>query len=164
MNNRFLRVSYNQLLKATNGFSETNLIGKDTNQSSSTGVKGTIGYAPPEYGLGSDMTSSGDVYSFGILLLEVMTGKKPTDNIFNDNLSLHKFASMALSENILDVIDVDAIAMHTTESNTNQMEECLASVVKIGVSCSMESPTLRMNINDVVHALLQISDTLQNTS
>nr|GEU97088.1 leucine-rich repeat protein [Tanacetum cinerariifolium] len=46
--------------------------------------KGTICYAPPEYGIGSEMTSSGDIYSFGILLLEVMTGKKPTDNMFNE--------------------------------------------------------------------------------
>nr|GFD04569.1 protein kinase-like domain-containing protein [Tanacetum cinerariifolium] len=56
------------------------------NQNSSTGVKGTIGYAPPEYGIGSEMTSSGDVYSFGILLLEVMSGKKPIDGMFNEGL------------------------------------------------------------------------------
>ncbi|GJW97590.1 kinase-like domain-containing protein [Tanacetum coccineum] len=36
------------------------LLGTDLNRNSSTGIKGTIGYAPPEYGLGSEMTSSGD--------------------------------------------------------------------------------------------------------
>ncbi|KAI7725939.1 hypothetical protein M8C21_013227, partial [Ambrosia artemisiifolia] len=65
---------------------------------SSTGIRGTIGYAAPEYGLGNEMTTSGDAYSFGILLLEVMTGKSPTDDIFNENLSLHKFASAALQD------------------------------------------------------------------
>ncbi|GKE48498.1 kinase-like domain-containing protein, partial [Tanacetum coccineum] len=70
-------------------FGLARLLGTDLNQNSSTGVKGTIGYAPPEYGIGSEMTSSGDVYSFGILLLEVMTGKKPTDGMFNEGLSLH---------------------------------------------------------------------------
>ncbi|KAI3809491.1 hypothetical protein L1987_25467 [Smallanthus sonchifolius] len=42
-------------------------------QNSSTGIRGTSGYAAPEYGFGSDMACSGDVYSFGILTLEVMT-------------------------------------------------------------------------------------------
>ncbi|GJX90855.1 kinase-like domain-containing protein [Tanacetum coccineum] len=67
-------------------FGLARLLDTDLNQNSSTGVKGTIGYAPPEYGIGSKMTGSGDVYSFGILLLEVMTGKKPTDDMFNDGL------------------------------------------------------------------------------
>nr|GEU54608.1 protein kinase-like domain-containing protein [Tanacetum cinerariifolium] len=73
-NDRFLKVSYNELLKATDGFSIANLIGEggfssvfkgildsddarllgtDLNQNSSAGVKGTIGYAPP--GLSSSM-------------------------------------------------------------------------------------------------------------
>nr|GEU91542.1 leucine-rich repeat protein [Tanacetum cinerariifolium] len=63
-----------------------------------------------EYGIGSDMTSCEDVYSFGILLLEVMNGKKPTDSMFNEGLSLHKFAYMALPDHVFDVIDNDAIA------------------------------------------------------
>ncbi|MFS7956820.1 putative protein kinase RLK-Pelle-LRR-XII-1 family [Helianthus anomalus] len=79
---------------------------------SSTGIRGTIGYAAPEYGLGNEMTSSGDVYSFGILLLEVMTGKRPTDNIFNEDLSLHKFASTALQDHVTDVIDVNILKLH----------------------------------------------------
>ncbi|GKA17108.1 kinase-like domain-containing protein, partial [Tanacetum coccineum] len=79
-------------------FGLARLLGADLNQNSSTGVKGTIGYAPPEYGIGSEMTSSGDVYSFGILLLEVMTGKKPTDGMFNEGLSLHKYAYMTLPD------------------------------------------------------------------
>ncbi|KAL8218465.1 hypothetical protein R6Q57_021838 [Mikania cordata] len=133
---------------------------------SSTGIIGTIGYAAPEYGLGSEMTSCGDVYSFGILLLEVMTGKKPTDDIFSEGLSLHKFASMALSDHVINVIDAISLNVYkeheiAIKANAKKIEECIASIVKIGVACSMDSPPQRMDIKNVVHELQHIYNTLQ---
>ncbi|PWA47576.1 leucine-rich repeat protein kinase family protein [Artemisia annua] len=139
-------------------FGLARLLGTDLNQNSSSGVKGTIGYAPPEYGIGSEMTSCGDVYSFGILLLEVMTGKKPTDDMFNDGLSLHKFAYMALPDHVIDVIDGDAIVLQSTEANAKKVEECLVAIIKIGVSCSEDSPPQRMKIEIVVNELQRILD------
>ncbi|GJY43725.1 kinase-like domain-containing protein [Tanacetum coccineum] len=134
-------------------FGLTRLLGTHLNQNNSTGVKGTIGYAPPEYVMGSKMTSSGDVYSFGILLLELMTGKKPTDDMFNEGLSIHKFASMALPDHVVDVIDGDASVLQSKEANAKKVEECLAATIKIGVSCSVDSPPQRMKIDIVVNEL-----------
>ncbi|XP_076920400.1 receptor kinase-like protein Xa21 [Bidens hawaiensis] len=154
----------------------------DSNKNNSLAIKGTIGYAAPEYGLGSGMTSSGDVYSFGILLLEVMTGKRPTYDIFNDGLNLHKFASMALQDDhVTDVIDgdllnyhqddesdcgvlncdqKDEIAMNSKNPNTKNIEHCVTSLLKIGVLCSLDSPAQRMNIRNVVYELQSTLDTL----
>ena len=116
------------------------------------------------------MTSSGDVYSFGILLLEVMTGKKPTDDMFNEDLTLHKFASVALLDHVNDGIDgvllnvfgEDVIAMQQSAAMSMKIQEVIALTVKIGVSCSNDSPPQRMNMENVVRELQHILDMLQN--
>ncbi|XP_021973645.1 receptor kinase-like protein Xa21 [Helianthus annuus] len=145
-------------------FGLARFLGTTSYQNSSTGIRGTIGYAAPEYGLGSDMTTNGDVYSFGMLLLEVMTGKKPTDDIFNEGHSLHKFASMALPDHVMDIIDLNILNIYqgVCEADAQKIEECLASTIKIGVSCSLDSPSLRMNMEKVVHELHRIQNTLPN--
>ncbi|CAL5322649.1 unnamed protein product [Camellia sinensis] len=74
-------------------------------QGSSTGVRGTIGYTAPEYGMGSEVTTKGDVYSYGILLLEMFTGKRPTDDMFKDSLNLHNFVKIALPYRVVEVAD-----------------------------------------------------------
>eukprot|EP01018_Ginkgo_biloba_P035614 Gb_00730 [translate_table: standard] len=51
-------------------------------------LKGSVGYIAPEHGSGGRISSKGDVYSFGVLLLEMITQKRPTDEMFADGLTL----------------------------------------------------------------------------
>ncbi|KAK9229859.1 hypothetical protein WN944_022825 [Citrus x changshan-huyou] len=50
----------------------------------------TIGYMAPEYGSEGRVSTNGDVYSFGIMLMEIFTRKKPTDEIFSGEMTLKR--------------------------------------------------------------------------
>ncbi|XP_052182021.1 putative receptor-like protein kinase At3g47110 [Diospyros lotus] len=147
------------------------------NQSSSVGVRGTIGYAAPEYGLGSEVSRDGDVYSFGILLLEMVTGKRPTESMFEAGLNLHTFARMAIPDHVIDIVDPklmcndeEEVAASTSNDrrraatrlrNGGNENDCLIRMVKIGVACSMESPQDRLDVNNVVRELNIIRNIFQ---
>ncbi|KAM7523462.1 hypothetical protein LguiA_013364 [Lonicera macranthoides] len=142
------------------------------NQSSSTGIKGTIGYAAPEYGMGSEVSKYGDVYSYGILLLEMFTGKRPTDAMFNDNLNLHKLAKeKALLEQVMEFADQIMLfreeggdetnsSKFRTQTTREDIQKGLVSILKIGVACSKEAPRERMEIFDAAMELKSIKDML----
>ncbi|KAL7610516.1 hypothetical protein Lser_V15G10003 [Lactuca serriola] len=117
--------------------------------SSSSIMRGTIGYAPPEYGVGNEVSTSGDMYSYGILMLEMLTGKKPVDPIFEQGLNLHSYARKALADGfVLQIVDPMLL---NDDVIVNQA--CLISLVKIGVQCSSESPQNRLHIGTVIHEL-----------
>ncbi|XP_004309034.1 PREDICTED: probable LRR receptor-like serine/threonine-protein kinase At3g47570-like [Fragaria vesca subsp. vesca] len=131
------------------------------NQSSSIGIRGTVGYAAPEYGMGSEVSTYGDVYSFGILLLEMFTGKRPTDHIFVDSLNLHNCVKMALGNLVSGIADSSLVQEGNPNQSTNDaFEERLSSILEIGVACSVESPPDRKNISDAVSELKKIRATL----
>ncbi|MBA0706890.1 hypothetical protein Golax_018974, partial [Gossypium laxum] len=54
----------------------------------STRVAGTVGYLAPEYALLGQLTKKADVYSFGVLILEIVSGKSSTKAAFGVELML----------------------------------------------------------------------------
>ncbi|XP_027939890.1 probable LRR receptor-like serine/threonine-protein kinase At3g47570 [Vigna unguiculata] len=130
---------------------------------SSSAIRGTIGYVPPEYGAGRGVSTKGDMYSYGIVVLEMVTGRKPTDAMFGEGLSLHKFCQMAIPEGMSEIADSRLVAA-TGEEGRRMMEskirECLVGLARIGVGCSAELPSERMDIKDVVLEMHSIKQRL----
>ncbi|XP_021729736.1 probable LRR receptor-like serine/threonine-protein kinase At3g47570 [Chenopodium quinoa] len=133
------------------------------NQSSSIGVRGTVGYVAPEYGLGNEASLEADLYSYGILLLELMTRKRPTNDMFKEDLSLHMYAKAALPDKVLQIVDSKLLEDNESEEadETRPMtqvklknrEECMMFVVKVGVACSSHFPYDRMKIREALNEL-----------
>ena len=48
-------------------------------------------YPNAEYGLGRSASPKGDVYSFGVLLLEIVMGRRPTEVLIDEGSSLHEW-------------------------------------------------------------------------
>ncbi|KAJ8617367.1 hypothetical protein MRB53_013553 [Persea americana] len=135
-------------------------------QTNSLAIRGSIGYVAPEYGMGANPSTYGDVYSYGILLLEMLTGKRPSDDMFKNNLNLHQFAKMALPEHVMEIIDRQLLSHENEVIRQSEihnklrsiMHETLISLVKIGASCSNDSPRERMEMKDVVIELHKVRD------
>ncbi|CAI0427657.1 unnamed protein product [Linum tenue] len=123
--------------------------------SSSIGIKGTIGYAPPEYGMGNEVSTQGDVYSYGILLLELFTGRRPTDEIFGDGLRLQTLVKNALSQHQLLTEVVDPTLLNELLIDQT-LEGTLISVLDTGVACSSDVPQERPGINQVLASLKKL--------
>ncbi|CAO2149363.1 unnamed protein product [Urochloa humidicola] len=129
-------------------------------------VRGTIGYVAPEYGLGNEVSIHGDAYSYGILLLEMFTGKRPTSSEFGEALSLHRHLEMALPDHAASVIDQDLLraieSVKGIAQNYHGTEEneigCIVSVLKVGIMCSEETPTDRISIGDALRELQAITE------
>ncbi|ESQ45865.1 hypothetical protein EUTSA_v10010088mg [Eutrema salsugineum] len=130
-------------------------------QFSSAGVRGTIGYAAPEYGMGGHPSIVGDVYSFGILLLEIFTGKRPTDKLFVDGLTLHGFTKSALQEQMpLDITDESILCGAENQVLGVEKVECLTQLVyQVGIRCSEESPVNRISMAEALSKLVSVRDT-----
>ncbi|KAL6630078.1 hypothetical protein ACP70R_029843 [Stipagrostis hirtigluma subsp. patula] len=140
------------------------------NSTSLRALRGTIGYIAPEYGIGNEVSINGDIYSYGILLLELFTAKRPTDDAFKEGSSLHQYVEMALPHKTTEIIDRNLIVTEQSGAYksdiTNKAEidiTCLTSALTVGIQCSKEEPAERMQITDALREMHRIREKLQRS-
>ncbi|KAG6733033.1 hypothetical protein I3842_01G206900 [Carya illinoinensis] len=119
----------------------------------------TIGYMAPEYGLEGIVSKRGDVYSYGILLLEIFTRKKPTDEIFAEEMNLRNWVKGSFPHALLEVIDPNLLSAENEQFSITK--ECLTSIIGLALDCTVESPEERIKMNDVLPALKRIKTKLE---
>lgn len=109
----------------------------------STIVAGTVGYVAPEYGQTWRATTKGDVYSFGVLIMELATGRRAVDGS---------------EECLVECVSRKGLNYFGLVGDAKEMFELL----QVGVKCTNDSPQERPNMKEVLAMLIKIYNSYTN--
>ncbi|CAN0902241.1 Probable inactive receptor kinase At1g48480 [Linum grandiflorum] len=119
--------------------------------SSSTFPIRVTGYRAPEVTNPRSVSQKADVYSFGVLLLELVTGKAPTNAVANEEgVDLPRWVQSVVKEEwTSEVFDVELLRYENVEEEMVQM-------LQLGVDCSAQFPDNRPSIDEVTRRIEEI--------
>ncbi|XP_028799174.1 cold-responsive protein kinase 1-like [Neltuma alba] len=123
-----------------------------------TRVAGTLGYTAPEYAIHGQLLEKADVYSYGVVILEVISGQKSTELRLDNNdegaFLLQKAWKLYEIDRHLELVD------NTLDPNAYDAEE-VKRIIEIGLLCIQASADRRPIMPEIV-VLLQNKDLLEN--
>ncbi|KAJ7945313.1 Receptor kinase [Quillaja saponaria] len=121
----------------------------DTHLSVST-LAGTPGYVPPEYYDSFRCSTKGDVYSYGVVLLELLTGKRPTDSADFGDTNLVGWVKQHAKLKVSDVFDQELMK----EDPSLEIE--LLQHLRVACACLDERPFRRPTMIQVMAMFKEI--------
>ncbi|WOL07858.1 hypothetical protein Cni_G16607 [Canna indica] len=125
-------------------------LSSDNHTHVSTRVMGTFGYLAPEYASSGKLTEKSDVFSYGVMLLEIITGKRPVDTHSFIEDSLVDWARPLLSRALADG-DYDELADPGLDGNYDPVE--IARMVACAAASVRHSAKKRPRMSQIVRAL-----------
>lgn len=111
----------------------------------STRIAGTIGYMAPEYATRGYLTEKADVYSFGIVTLEIVTGKVVSGLMNQEQYHLLDMAHIAKERG-------DLLSLVDKKLEMFSKDEALG-MLRVAILCSHSSPVHRPSMSNVVKML-----------
>lgn len=101
-----------------------------------------------EYGGEGLVSTRGDVYSYGVILMETFTRKKPTDELFSEEMCLRNWVNGALHGSVYDVVDENMLA--SDAEHLPAKEQCLSSILSLALDCTIVYAAERPTMEDVI--------------
>ncbi|XP_040966807.1 receptor kinase-like protein Xa21 [Gossypium hirsutum] len=120
----------------------------------------TIGYMAPEFGSAGIVSIKSDVYSYGIVLIETFTKKKPTDNFFVEEETIRHWMESSLPKGAIEIADVDLLRRE--DEYFVVKANCISFIMELALNCSAKLPEERKDMKDVVVELKKIKQRLLN--
>ncbi|XP_073298986.1 cold-responsive protein kinase 1-like isoform X2 [Primulina huaijiensis] len=118
----------------------------------STRVAGTLGYLAPEYAVRGQLTRKADLYSFGVLIIEIVSGRCNTNTRLPPEEQYILETTWKLYERKELVVLVDT----SLDGDFDAEQAC--RFLKIGLLCTQDSPKLRPSMSKVVRMLTGETD------
>ncbi|XP_068652493.1 leucine-rich repeat receptor-like tyrosine-protein kinase PXC3 [Aristolochia californica] len=115
-------------------------------------VAGSFGYIPPEYAYTMQVTVPGNVYSYGVVLLEILTSRTPVDEAFGDGVDLVKwvYSAPTRGETPEQILDVKLSTVSFT------WRKQMLAVLKVALLCTDSTPAKRPKMKKVVEMLKEV--------
>ena len=118
---------------------------------------------PIECSEGGQVSTASDVFSFGVVLLELFIRRRPTDDMFKDGLSIAKHVEMNFPDRILEIVDPQLqqeldLCQETPMAVKEKGVHCFRSVLNIGLCCTKPTPSERISIQEASAKLHGIKD------
>ncbi|XP_075474153.1 proline-rich receptor-like protein kinase PERK15 [Primulina tabacum] len=125
-------------------------LSSDTNTHVSTRIMGTFGYLAPEYASTGKLTEKSDVYSYGIMLLELITGRRPIDLSSDEDDSLVDWSRPILTQAV-EGGSYEELVDPRLENNYDH--HAMLRMVASAAACIRHSARRRPKMSQIVRAL-----------
>ncbi|KAK7388404.1 hypothetical protein VNO78_23220 [Psophocarpus tetragonolobus] len=132
---------------------------------------GSVGYIAPEYGMGKHASTEGDVYSFGVLVLEMVSGRRPTDHVLSheEGSSLCEWVKKQYTHpNQLQNFVEQALKRCSpcgVPTHCNKIwKDVIFELIELGLLCTQHNPSTRPSMHDIAQEIGRLKDYLTKST